>query len=492
MRKFFIIYIICVLSTIGLCASPKYEMRAVWLTTNWGLDWPSQPASNLQQAESQQRELCRLLDEAVSLGFNTVFFQARIKGEVFYNSDIEPWSRIVSGKTGRSPGYDPLAFVVDECHRRGLECHAWIVSIPAGSVKQAKLQGASAVSVRHPELCVKLKGEWYLNPGHPLTAEYLASVAEEIAYNYDVDGIHLDYIRYPSEEGTFPDSDTYKEYAPEGMDVATWRMANISNIVHTVCDVVKEVDEAIMVSTAPLGRYTTIEGMPHVDWCCTGGVSQDAVQWLVEGCNDFVAPMMYYRDSNYFPYLNDWVERTATEGYVVPGLGIYRMERNEGNWSLDDIKHQLQATRHYGAAGQAFFRMKHLLRFPDLALFLEGDFYRYPALIPPILKTYAPIVVTKPDVELRRGYSGDTLVWQPVDVAVRYVVYASVADSVDVDDAANIIHTWVTDTEVVLPPNRYKSFAVTAVDAYRRETEPGYIYTQYTPRKIYIDNNLRD
>lgn len=477
MRKIFIIYI-CVISAIAIFASPKYEMRAVWLTTNWGLDWPSQPARNAQEVQCQQEELCRLLDEVKLQGFNTVFFQARIKGEVFYNSDIEPWSRIISGRSGQSPGYDPLAFVVAECHRRGMECHAWMISIPVGSVKQVKQQGARAVPARHPEMCVKLKGEWYLNPGHPQVADYIASIAEEIADNYDVDGIHLDYIRYPDEMGAFPDADTYKRYAEEGVALQEWRMENISHIVCTVCDVVKEIDEAIMVSTAPLGRYTSIEGMPPTSWCCTGGVSQDAVQWLTDGYNDFAAPMMYYRDSNYFPYLNDWVERVAGEGYIVAGLGIYRMERSEGNWSLEDIQHQLQATRHYGAAGQAFFRLKHLLRFPDLAHFLVSDFYRCPALIPPMFKVQAPLAATIPDVKLQSGYTGDTLVWQPVDAAVRYAIYASVADSVDVEDAGNLIHTWITDTMVVLPAMRYKSFAVTAIDAYRRETEPCYINAQ--------------
>lgn len=480
MRKFLIIYI-CILSAIATLASPKYEMRAVWLTTNWGLDWPSQPARNAREAVRQQEELCRLLDEVEALGFNTLFFQARIRGEVFYNSEIEPWSRIVSGKPGVSPGYDPLAFVVAECHRRGLECHAWMVSIPVGSVKQVKQQGASALPARHPEMCVKLKGEWYLNPGHPAVADYLASIAEEIAVNYDVDGIHLDYIRYPDEMGAFPDADTYQRYAPEDLALEDWRVENISHIVRTVCDVVKDIDEAIMVSTAPLGRYTMIEGMPPSEWCCTGGASQDVVQWMLEGYNDFVAPMMYYRDSNFFPYLNDWVERTDGEGYVVAGLGAYRMERGEGDWSLNDLRHQLQATRHYGAAGQAFFRLQHLLRFPDLAQFLSGDFYRYRALVPPMVKVHAPLAATPPVVELKSGYSGDTLVWQPVDAAVRYAVYAAVSDSVDIEDATNLVYTWVTDTTVVLPAMQYRSFAVTAIDAYRRETEPCYINARKLP-----------
>ena len=474
MHKFCVLAIIAI-SAVMAVASPKYEMRAVWLTTNWGLDWPSRPASNAQEAKLQQDELCVLLDEVASLGFNTVFFQARIRGEVFYDSQIEPWSRIVSGKSGRSPGYDPLAFAVAECHRRGLECHAWIVTIPAGSVRQAKLQGSQALSARCPDMCVKLKGEWYIDPGHPQAAEYIATLAEEIAGRYDVDGIHLDYIRYPHEEGAFPDSHTYNCYAPADVSLEEWRVDNITHIVSTVCDVVKGIDEAIMVSSAPLGRYTQIEGFPLSDWCCTGGVSQDVIGWLDDGCNDFVAPMMYYRDVNFYPYLYDWVERTTDVGYIVAGLGIYRMERSEGNWALDDIVCQLKATRHYGAAGQALFRAKQLLRFPDLSLFLAGNFYRYPALLPPMINVNAPMSESISDLVLKSGHSGDTLVWKPVETAVRYAVYASVTDSVDVTDAAQLLYTWVNDTTVALPPYRYKSFAVTAIDAFRRETQPVYV-----------------
>ncbi|MBR2378946.1 MAG: family 10 glycosylhydrolase, partial [Bacteroidaceae bacterium] len=180
MRKLFFL-IILFTSLIATASSPKYEMRAVWLTTNWGLDWPSKPATNSKEIARQKEEMRAILDEVASLGFNTIFFQARTRGEVFYNSQIEPWSHIVSGKPGVSPGYDPLAFVVEECHNRGMECHAWIISIPAGSIRQAKRLGNNATPARHPEMCIKLKNEWYLDPGHPQTATYLASIAKEIA-----------------------------------------------------------------------------------------------------------------------------------------------------------------------------------------------------------------------------------------------------------------------------------------------------------------------
>ena len=453
-------------------AAPKYEMRAVWITTNWGLDWPKHPATDSRSIARQQSDLRAMLDEAVSMGLNTVFFQARIRGEVFYASDIEPWSNVVSGTTGKSPGYDPLEFVIEECHHRGLECHAWLVTVPAGSVKQVKRQGKTALPVRHPELCVKLKGEWYLNPGHPQAADYVASIAREIASRYAVDGIHFDYIRYPSESGNFPDAATYRQYAPEGISIEAWRIDNITRLVEAASCAIKEVDKSIMVSTAPLGRYASLGENPSQGFVCMGGASQDAVAWLAQGYNDFVAPMIYYKDDNYFPYVADWQRRVGEQGRVVAGLGAYRMDKSEGNWSPADLDAQIEATRTNAMAGQAYFRFQHLHDYAALAQLLREKYYQYPALIPPMRVTDVPTIAPVQELQLHAGAAANTLTWEPVAGAVRYAVYASPADSVDTTDASQLVAAWVTDCSYILPTESYRSYAVTAIDAYRRESEP--------------------
>ena len=475
MRNLFTL-IILLTSWVIATASPKYEIRAVWLTTNWGLDWPSAPASNSHEIAQQQKEMRAILDEVAALGFNTIFFQARTRGEVFYNSAIEPWSHIVSGKPGNSPGYDPLAFVIDECHSRGMECHAWLISIPAGSVRQSQRHGNNATSARHPEMCVKLKNEWYLDPGNPQTATYLASIAKEIATNYDIDGIHLDYIRYPGEHGRFPDDKSYATYG-QGVPLKEWRMNNITHIVHTVSNTVKAIDSSIMVSTAPLGRYEIIDGLPSSDWVCTGSACQDPISWLNNGYNDFIVPMMYYSQHNYFPYLADWVDRVGNNGYMVAGLGAYRMDKREGNWSLDELKEQITATRQHGTAGQAYFRMQHLRQFPDLAHLLACNYYQYPALIPPIRHCNTSTIPPTHSIEVSRCHTGDTIRWEAVEDAIRYAVYASATDSIDTSDSSQLIHTWVTDTTVIVPASQYRSFAITAIDRYRRESLPQYHFS---------------
>ena len=120
-----------------------------------------------------------------------VFFQTRIRHTVIYPSHIEPWDMCLTGRHGRSPGYNPLAFAVEECHKRGMQLHAWVVTFPAPRSTDQRM-GKLAIQHRHPELCMKAANGWMLNPGIPATADYLAGICAEITTNYDIDGIHLD------------------------------------------------------------------------------------------------------------------------------------------------------------------------------------------------------------------------------------------------------------------------------------------------------------
>ena len=134
---------IALLSLIGLILraevpSPKHEIRAVWLTTIYGLDWPQKPATTEYGRKMQQQELCQIRDRLKEANFNMVFVQVRMRGDVIYKSAIEPASKTFSGKYGVMPGYDPLAFVIEECHKRGMECHAWMVTFPVGTDKIVK------------------------------------------------------------------------------------------------------------------------------------------------------------------------------------------------------------------------------------------------------------------------------------------------------------------------------------------------------------------
>ena len=164
---------------------PKHEIRAVWITTISGLDWPRS-----HSATSQQRELTDILDKLQQANINTVLIQARVRASTIYPSNNEPWDICLTGTAGRAPGYDPLKFCIDECHKRGMECHAWIVTIPVG---KWNADGCKKLRARYPNLIRKIGDEGYMDPEKSETGDYLAQVCADVTRRYDVDGIHLDY-----------------------------------------------------------------------------------------------------------------------------------------------------------------------------------------------------------------------------------------------------------------------------------------------------------
>ena len=212
MRIYFLTFLLFVCSLSMLTAQPKHEVRATWLTTLGGMDWPRQKATNAEGIRRQQQELCEILDRLKAAHFNTVLFQTRLRGDLIYPSSIETFPEALTGKTGRNPGYDPLRFAIEECHKRGMELHAWIVTIPVGNARQVRLLGKHSIVRKNRKICKSFKGSWYLDPGHPETSDYLSRIVREITTQYDIDGIHFDYIRYPEQGTRFPDNDTFRKY----------------------------------------------------------------------------------------------------------------------------------------------------------------------------------------------------------------------------------------------------------------------------------------
>jgi len=241
MRKYCLSLLLLFLTLVSNAVEPpKREIRGVWLTTVYGLDWPHNPATTETGRKAQQRDVCDILDRLQDANFNTVFLQVRMRGDVIWRSAIEPASKTFSGKYGMMPGYDPLAFVVDECHKRGMECHAWFVTFPLGTDKSVKEQGKLSVVRRQPKLCKRHNGEWYLDPGVPGTSDYVLSLVKELVNGYDIDGIHFDYIRYPEQAKSFPDKNLYNKYGKK-RPLAEWRRENINKMVYRIYDWVKSV-----------------------------------------------------------------------------------------------------------------------------------------------------------------------------------------------------------------------------------------------------------
>ncbi len=435
--------------------SPKYEMRAVWLTTIGGIDWPKS-----YDTAVQQEELRTILDQLKRAGINTIFLQTRVRATTIYPSAREPWDWCLTGTPGLAPDYDPLRFAIEECHQRGMQLHAWVVTIPIGKWNK---NGCVQLRKRHPQLVTKIKDEGYMNPERAETADYLATMCREIVQNYDVDGIHLDYLRYPE----------------------TWKLKvsreegrrNITRIARTIYQQVKVLKPWVMVSCSPIGKHDNLTRYPSNGWNARTRVCQDAQQWLKDGIMDALVPMMYFRDNNFFPFAIDWQEHSYGR-LVVPGLGIYFLDPKEGNWTLDVVERQLHVLRQLGM-GHCFFRSKFFTDNVRGVYTLGCEMNATPALIPPM--TW--LSDRQPDAPSLFQAAEGILTWQQ-EPDVVYQVYASEDYPVDITKATNLVATRLRQGELLIDTLRRLNYAVTAQDRFGLESEAAQLPEPLIDRRL--------
>lgn len=448
---------------------PKYEVRAVWLTTIGGLDWPHNYAQSMTSIERQKEEFIRILDLLEKAGINTVLLQTRIRGTVIYPSAFEPWDGCLSGVPGKSPGYDALQFAIDECHKRGMELHAWIVTIPIGKWNGL---GVRQLKQKFPNLVKKVGVEGYMDPENRQTSTYLAGICEEVTRNYDIDGIHLDYIRYPE----------------------TWNLKvsgeaarrNITGIVEEIHSKVKLLKPWVKMSCSPIGKSDDLSRYPSRGWNAYSKVYQDAQGWLKRGLMDALFPMMYFQGNNFYPFAIDWLEQSNGR-MIVLGLGIYFLSPREKNWDLSVITREMQMLRHYGM-GHAFFRSQFFTDdIKGIYSFAQKQFNHYPALIP-AMTWQSDIRPTAPSaISIYNDKGKIVLSWNGAKdnsnaPYLLYNVYSSEEYPVDVNDSRNLISIRKKANHIILPDesgNRY--YAVTAIDRYGNESMP--IQSMQTAKK---------
>ncbi len=456
-RLTLILCLSCLLSLGGI-AQPKHEIRAVWLTTMSGLDWPRTHALSSHSAQQQQEELCRMLDQFQKAHINTVLFQTRVRGTVLFPSAEEPWDECMTGQSGKAPSYDPLQFAINECHRRGMELHAWVVTIPIGRWNSA---GVRNLRKRHPQLVKRIGSEAFMNPETEGTARYLADLCGDIAQRYDVDGIHLDYIRYPE----------------------AWKMAvsremgrtHITRIARAISQRVKAVKPWVKMSCSPIGKYTDLDRQDSYGWNAYTRVCQDAQGWLREGIMDQLYPMMYFDGKHFYPFASDWSDNRY-DGQTAAGLGIYQLSPKEHNWTAEAIERQMNVARQMGL-GHAYFRARFLTDnvkgIYDFACHFDATL----ALTPPI-KTAEPAPQAPQQLKVEATASDYYLSWpstagRDASEHLVYTVYASTTFPVDTDNASNIIAVGWQDTSMTVKrreDNAPLYFAVTAVDRYGQES----------------------
>ena len=426
--------------------SPKHEVRAVWLTTLNGLDWP-----RTRGAEAQKQELIHILDQLKEAGINTVLFQTRVRATTVYPSKMEPWEPTLAG--GNAPSYNPLQFCIDECHKRGMECHAWVCTIPIGKWNKV---GCKEMRKKYPKLIKRIGEEAYMDPANPQTADYMARICREIVANYDVDGIHLDYIRYP---------ETWKLKISKSQ-----ARANITSVVRAIHRAVKAEKPWVKMSCSPIGKHDNLTRYKAGGWNARTAVCQDAQAWMREGLMDQLYPMMYFKDDNFYPFAIDWQEQSNGRT-IVSGLGIYFLDPKEGKWTLDIVEREMYVTRQIGI-GHCYFRSKFFTDNQKGIYDFGKRFDAVPALVPPMTWAGKPVPAAPTSLTI----DGNTLYWQGAQdhsggPYLLYNIYASKYFPVDINNSENIVATRVMASNLMVP-SQGLNYAVTAMDRYGQESTP--------------------
>ncbi len=350
---------------------PRQELRGVFLTTTNSLDWPK----SVNQ-EEQQTSLKRIVEDMKRAHLNAIFFQVRARGDAYYRSHYEPWAENLTGTLGNDPGWDPLAFLLEEAHAAGLEVHAWFNVYKIRGPEPPPPSAPQHPARAYPAWVVQYERESWLDPGVPAAREYLVRVFSDLVAKYDLDGVCFDFIRYPGRD--FPDAETYRRFG-RGMARDDWRRANVSAFVRDAHAAAARLKPALKVGAAPLGNYRgPLSAQPDTKMTegSVGDFLQDSRVWLQNGWLDYLVPQVYWtlefdtRGPDFVHLVRSWL-REAEGKHIYVGIGAYKPE------IARQIPDQITATRILGAQGQVFFRYEHI---KEMNLF--GDRYARPASVP--------------------------------------------------------------------------------------------------------------
>ncbi|GJM25133.1 MAG: UPF0748 protein YngK [Phycisphaerae bacterium] len=380
------------------------EFRAVWIATVDNIDWPSKPGLTTKQ---QKDEMIVILDCCEAMNLNAVIFQVRPVADALYKSKLEPWSAYLSGEQGNAPKpyYDPLEFVVEESHKRGMEVHAWFNPYRTQHPSNKTVDDLH-VSQKHPDWVKQYGPYGWMDPGSDEALEHTLAVFRDVVKRYDIDGIHVDDYFYPypvnDKQGKrvpFPDDESWEKYKSGGgeLDREDWRRDNINRLIQRAYDVVRDEKPHVKVGYSPFGIWRPGHPEQIKGFDAYESLYADAKLWLVEGWLDYMTPQLYWATdppAQSFPVLLKWwVEQNEKGRHIWPGHSVGRSYTTGRGWSLDEIARQIHITRAQpGANGNVFFSMKTFVRNKKNLADRIAQVYASPALVPetPWLDAEAP------------------------------------------------------------------------------------------------------
>jgi len=366
-------------------------MRGVWLATVSRLDWPPVNSVNVSspalRIRLQQQALITKLDNLKSLGINTVFFQVKPDGTALWPSQILPWSDMLTGTIGQDPGYDPLKFMIDEAHKRGIKVHAWFnpyrvtTNTKPGTItalNRTLPQNPASVYVLHPDWVRTSGDRLVLDPGIPAARDWITSIVAEVVERYPVDGVQFDdYFYTETKSSTLNDTQTWQQYGQAFASKADWRRDNTQQLIAQVSRTIKQINPNVMFGVSPAGVWRNRSHDPAGS--DTRGAAAydesfaDTRRWVQQGLLDYIAPQIYWpfsRDAARYDVLAKWwaevVKPTKTRLYI--GVALYKVgepSRNEPDWTVNggvpELRKQLDLNDTMpGISGTILFRENNL------------------------------------------------------------------------------------------------------------------------------------
>lgn len=466
--------------------NPKREFRGAWIQAVNG-QWQG------LGRDKMQAELTRELDALKADGINVILFQCRVEGDALYASPLEPWSRYLTGQQGTppSPYWDPLEWMVKECHKRSMELHAWI------NPYRAKTKGTTALAnthyvIRHPERCFRYGDLMLFDPGLPENRRYICQVAQDIVNRYDIDGFHIDdyFYPYPEAGATIGDQATYAAYG-NGLSLGDWRRQNVNLFIRELHEAIHAVKPWVKFGVSPFGIYrnqsswaggSRTNGLQNYD-----DLYADILLWVREGWVDYNVPQIYWEIGNSaadYDELIHWWSQNCTERPLIIGQDV---DRTISKPDLNNpSQHQMQAKMALqrglpGISGSCQWYARAVADDKGgYGSMLRTYYHSSPALLPemPWIDKKAPNKVRKlTPVWTNDGYM---LFWtapkakKEMDQARLYAVYVFPKGmKVDLENTEQIVCI-TPETHVLLPYSDGETkwtYVVTALDRLQNESK---------------------
>ncbi|MFI5134032.1 MAG: glycoside hydrolase family 10 protein [Chitinophagales bacterium] len=373
---------------------PYYEFRAVWIATVDNIDWP---LKGMVDPDSQKAEFIRQLELHKKNGMNAVIVQVRPSADAFYPSQYEPWSQWLTGIQGKppSPFYDPLKFMIEETHKRGMEFHAWCNPYRADFKIGSASIAPSHITRIHPEWFLTYGDRKYFDPANKDAQQFVVNVISDIVSRYDVDAIHMDDYFYPYRIAgkEFPDETSYRQSGSK-LSKDDWRRSNVDSVIKLLNTSIKKIKPYCKFGISPFSVWRNKDKDPDGSDSQASQTNYDDLYanillWLKNDWIDYVAPQLYLEIGNdkiAFEKLLDWWSKHSYGKHVYIGMAIYRAGSNAAWKNPNELPSQIRLIRQNPDVQGGIFYSSHSFNNDPNGWndSLRNNYYKIPAQIPPM------------------------------------------------------------------------------------------------------------